>query len=717
MKRAAAKWLNGRSVAIAAAVAAALICLGIVRWMRSPGYGLPFHDTFATSGTSGWTWYAGNWTVVGNMVQNDSDERGAKLIAGSSHWTSYAMEADLQILGGGDAGIVIRASNLEDGVDSYDGYYAGLRTEDNSLTLGRAKHGWYEFPAVPVPGGVIRGKWYHLRLAAQGCILTASATEIGTTNTAQIQTSDDHCLTSGQAGLRSMGAGGSWRNIRIVRLGDKPVINFTASTAGHLAVYPTSQGRAPAAEVATPVPSLADRPAAKSVQSIRSLRLLSISRPAHVVVRGAVVLTGAAHYVQDSSGGVRVEAAHPLPLRVGDEVEIEGDAYPEGLSATIRNASERVLGGQTPIPPLSVTADQAASGDFDSMFVEIEGRLTARATSANHAVLEFTSGPQTYRALADSDVTRSAFDAVDTGSIVRLRGVCMVSPSYTGNAVPFVLIVDSPGSLRVLAGPPWWSTEHLILLALAMLGSGFLGHLLYSRAEEWRSRAVIRERERLAHEMHDTLSQSFAGIGFQLRAVRNLLLRNGGTVDSPALLEKLNIASELVRHSHDEARRSIASLRPEVLEANGLLAALEQSARRTVARGSVTVQATCSGEPRPLPLRVLDALFGIGQEAIANAIHHGHPKCIHICMEYEISSVTLLLEDDGVGFTHQPEGGGYGIAGIRRRANAVHGVLDIVSAPGSGTRISVRVPTSRISLLKRLAYIRRRKGELRAHAS
>jgi signal transduction histidine kinase len=717
MKGLAARWLSGRRMAIAAAVAAALICAGIFEWMHSPGYGLPYKDTFDTSGTSGWTWFSGNWTAVGNMVRNDSDERGAKLIVGSSHWTSYAMEADLQILGGGDAGIVIRASNLEDGVDSYDGYYAGLRTEDNSLTLGRAQHGWYEFPAAPVPGGVIPGKWYHLRLAAQGCVLTASVTEIGTTNNAQIQTIDDHCLTSGKAGLRSMGAGGSWRNIRIVRLGNKPVTNSTRTTSGHLAVYPTSQGSAPPTVVKAPFSSLAGRPAAKSVQSIRSLRLLSISRPAHVVVRGVVVLTGSALYVQDSSGGVLVEAAHPLPLRVGDEVEIEGDVYPDGLSATIRHASERVLGGQTPIPPLSVTADQAASGAFDSMFVEIEGRLTERTTSANHAILEFASGPQTYRALADSDVTGSAFDAVDIGSIVRLRGVCMVSPSYTGNATPFVLIVDSPGSVRVLTGPPWWSTEHLILLALAMLGSGFLGHLLYSRAEAWRLRAVIGERERLAHEMHDSLSQSFAGIGFQLRAVRNLLVRNGSTVDSHTLLEELNITSELVRHSHDEARRSISSLRPEVLEANGLLAALEQSARRTVARGAVTVEATCSGEPRPLPLRVLDALFGVGQEAIANAIHHGHPGSIHITMEYEISSVTLLLEDDGIGFSHQPEGGGYGIAGIRRRADAVHGILNIDSAPGRGTRISVCVPTSRVSLLRRLAYSRRRKRELRAHAS
>jgi signal transduction histidine kinase len=714
------RWLTRRLTRCSLVIAAVFVLLasiGMVIWTRSPTFGLPFQDAFSTQGISGWTPYAGNWTVIGNEVRNNSGERGAKLIVGSAHWRSYAIEADLQMLGGGDAGIIVRASDIEEGVDSYNGYYAGLRTNDHALTLGRAQHGWYEFPAVSMQGGVAPGKWYHLRLAAQGCILSASATEIGTTNTARIEGRDANCLTAGRAGLRSMGSGGLFRSVRIERLPEKPHTGLEKAVAGHLAVYPTSQGSAPLSMHSSPVPNLTPRATAKTMQSIRSLRLLSVSRPVHVVVRGAVVLTGNPLYIQDSSGGVRIEATRLLPLRVGDEVEVEGDVYPQGLSVTIRSATVQVVGGQAPIPPLSVTADQVASGAFDSMFVEIEGRLTNRVNVENHAILEFTSDPQVYRAIADSDVTRSAFDAVKKESIVRLRGVCMVSPAYTANSVPFILVVDSPENVRVLAGPPWWTTEHLISLALAMLVAGSLGHLFYSRAEEWRLRAVIRERERLAHEIHDTLSQSFAGIGFQVRAVRNLLLRSNGAVNHQSLLDELNITSELVRHSHDEARSSITSLRPEALEANGLLSALEQSARRTVGRGSVAVRASCSGEPRQLSLAVLDALFGIGQEAIANAIHHGHPREIYLRMEYEISSVALMLGDDGVGFTYKPDCDGFGLTGIRRRAKSIGATLEIDSAPGRGTRILVRVPTPRMPLLRRLAYSRRRKRELRAHAS
>ena len=239
-----------------------------------------------------------------------------------------------------------------------------------------------------------------------------------------------------------------------------------------------------------------------------------------------------------------------------------------------------------------------------------------------------------------------------------------------------------------------------------MIGIGVLSHLFYSRAEQWRLRAVIGERERLAHEIHDTLSQSFVGISFQLRAIRNRLQRNGSQINTQSLLDELNTTCELVRHSHDEARRSIASLNPEALETNGLVYALEQSARRAVGRGSIVVHSSCLGDARTLPLSVLDAFFRIGQEAIANAIHHGHPKGITIQMECGGSWLALTIQDDGVGFVHRPELSGFGLAGMRRRAEDIGAILAVQSTPGCGCHISVRVPLPRASLLSRLSYSR-----------
>ncbi len=98
-----------------------------------------------------WTAYGGTWEAVDGVMRNNSDERGAKLMSGSAHWKNYSVEADVQLLGQyGDAGLILRARNEEEGVDAYNGYFAGLRDLDDSVILGRADFGWREYRSVPV---------------------------------------------------------------------------------------------------------------------------------------------------------------------------------------------------------------------------------------------------------------------------------------------------------------------------------------------------------------------------------------------------------------------------------------------------------------------------------------------------------------------------------------------------------------------------------------
>ena len=156
----------------------------------------------------------GAWGIHDGGIRNDSDERGAKLMTGSPHWHNYSVEADVKLLGeDGDAGLIIRASNVEDGVDSYSGYYAGLRTRDNRLALGRADHGWKEYQTTVVPGDVRALQWYHLKLLAYGCHIAASATYPLTGTTTAVAMVDKTCLKSGVIGLRSYSSGGEWRNV------------------------------------------------------------------------------------------------------------------------------------------------------------------------------------------------------------------------------------------------------------------------------------------------------------------------------------------------------------------------------------------------------------------------------------------------------------------------------------------------------------------------
>lgn len=676
-------------------VSVLIVAIATMLWLYlwSPRLGLPYSDSFATGRTDGWVAYSGNWRLADGGIKNDSIDPGAKLMSGSSHWDNYSVETDVELFGEGDAGLVIRASDIEAGADSYRGYYAGLRTRDEKLVLGRADHGWTEFPSKKMPRGVAAGKWFHLRVSAYGCKISVVASELGTDNRQSVTVDDAHCFAKGKFGLRSLYAGGAWRNVRAARLKDEEDVRQAAS------LPPSNQELAGAEKMAPDVRHAANSPyeepiEASPVQSIRNLRLLTTTRPVRVSLRGTVILTEPL-YIEDASGGVLVEIKNGAHLRSGEEVQVEGNVSLDGLTATIREATVRSMGGGIATrPPLSVTADQAATGAYQAMFIEVQGTLRAKIKLAGGRVgLEIQDGQQTFYALGNSELVDDSFGQLKTDSLLKLRGLCLVNAEYTQSLVPFALLVINRDDVKVLAGPPWWSAGHLIELALLMLVLGFVAHLLYSQAEEWRLRAVIEERERLAHEIHDTLAQSFAGIGFQLRAIVNRVSKSRD-LNPTALVEELKQACDLVRQSHDEARRTITTLRPDATEAGGLIAALRQTAAQMVGMAHVEIETLVEGELRSTPLQVLDSLFRIGQEAIANAVQHGHPSRLTISAIYTASAIILIIEDNGSGFIPGQQSDGFGLTGIRKRAETIHGTLTIQTAAGNGTKLMVDVPLS-----------------------
>ena len=396
-------------------------------------------------------------------------------------------------------------------------------------------------------------------------------------------------------------------------------------------------------------------------------------------------------FVQDATGGVDVELDKNTPLKLGDQVEVGGMVYPGAFRTSLRKATLYSMGTPDPTPPLSVTADQAATGTFDAMFIEIEGRLTGKELGPRDSLrLELAAGNQQFGATLNSPEASQLSRTLDIASTLRLRGICLVDDASTRNKVPFVLLLRSYGGIEVVTGPPWWTANHLMGFGAGLVALLFLGTVVYGRAEQWRLRAVLHERERLAHEIHDTLAQSFAGIGFQLRAIRKRLARD--TFDPQDLLVQIDQASDLVRHSHDEARRSIAALRLESLPEADLLPALEECARRIVDQSIVTIEAEKHGEAFPLPLRTLDGLIRIGQEAIANAIQHGYPTRLNIMTNYSKNRIELIIQDNGKGFAEDTERDGFGLIGIRRRTERLNGTLEIRSVLDEGTRITVTAP-------------------------
>jgi signal transduction histidine kinase len=666
---------------------------GFLAYQHSSSRGLPYRDSFASGKADEWKALGGTWELVDGSMRNDSDERGAKLVTGSTHWVDYSIEADVMLLGmGGDAGLLLRSSDEEQGVDAYSGYYAGLRTIDDSLVLGRAGHGWVEMiNRLGVKSPAVRpSQWYHLKLLAFGCQLAASVRPLPYGDATTIAVTDEQCIRSGRAGLRSYASGGVWRNVSVhptTRADLAEMLATGRSRQSRMEQGPSMERQSPWELYAT-APGTGSQAVLSSpdVQLISSLRTIASSRPVAATVRGTVVLASPAVFVQDATGGVAVQQRVTQSLKVGDEVEVTGNVRANPFSSVVEKAVVRVLWENTPMPPVSVTASQAATGAFDATFIEVEGRLASKERGLGDSLIfNLDAGPQSFRTVMNRGRGDSLFNTLKPGSMLRLRGVAVADPAYTQDLVPFALLLRSSDDAVVLAGPPWWNARHMLAIAAGTLLLAMIATFFYNRVESWRLRAVLEERERMAYEMHDTLSQSFAGIGFQLKAIREGMPR-----DLPKLQQQLDMASELVRHSHEETRRSIAVLRPDQPGSDGLLTALTECAHRLVEGGAVRIVATCTGDVPRVPLRVADALYHVGQEALANAIRHGQPSRLEIALAYEKDVVQLRILDDGAGFEPFEEHAGFGLRGMRKRAAGIGATLQIRSRSGSGTEIFIR---------------------------
>ncbi len=199
--------------------------------------------------------------------------------------------------------------------------------------------------------------------------------------------------------------------------------------------------------------------------------------------------------------------------------------------------------------------------------------------------------------------------------------------------------------------------------------------------------AVIEERQRIARELHDSVSQALYGIGLGARTARIQL------VEEPAkALESVEYILSLAGAGLAEMRALIFELRPDSLEKEGLVAALSKQAAALETRHKLPVQTAMGSEPQ-IPLATKDALYRISQEALNNIVKHARAGRVELSLEERAAELVLKIADDGVGF--DPGGdfpGHLGLKTMQERVAQVGGCLEINSTPGAGTVIRVCVP-------------------------
>jgi PAS domain S-box-containing protein len=204
---------------------------------------------------------------------------------------------------------------------------------------------------------------------------------------------------------------------------------------------------------------------------------------------------------------------------------------------------------------------------------------------------------------------------------------------------------------------------------------------------EARGKAALEERQRLARELHDSVSQALYGIALGARTARKLVDQN------PSLLaDPLDYVLSLADAGLAEMRALIFELRPESLETEGLVAALEKQAAALRARHEIEVETSMCDEPEA-PLEAKEAVYRIAQEALHNTVKHARANNVRLELVCDPGSLTLEMLDDGVGFDAGGDFPGHlGLRSMRERASRLGGRLTVESSAGGGTRVRALIP-------------------------
>ncbi|SEF12592.1 GAF domain-containing sensor histidine kinase [Streptomyces sp. Ag109_O5-10] len=209
---------------------------------------------------------------------------------------------------------------------------------------------------------------------------------------------------------------------------------------------------------------------------------------------------------------------------------------------------------------------------------------------------------------------------------------------------------------------------------------------LYERSREL---TIAEERSRLAHELHDAVSQKLFSLRLTAQAAAALVDR-----DPSRAKGELQQVAVLAAEAVDELRAAVVELRPAALDEDGLLATLRTQVQVLDRAHTARVTFAAAGF-RALPAAQEEALLRVAQEALHNALRHSGAEHVDVTVNRRGGGAVLRVTDDGSGFDpHLTRRAGrhLGLVSMRDRASGVGGTLTVESAPGKGTTIEMEVP-------------------------
>jgi signal transduction histidine kinase len=209
--------------------------------------------------------------------------------------------------------------------------------------------------------------------------------------------------------------------------------------------------------------------------------------------------------------------------------------------------------------------------------------------------------------------------------------------------------------------------------------------------------AALEERQRMARELHDSVTQLIYSLYLRLETQRRLRGRSAKPVARPDLEQLSAIAHQALK----ELRLILFELRPLELERAGLVEALRQRLEAVERRAGLEAQLEVDApaawlQPVLQQPRVEETLYRIAQEALNNALKHAGALVVVVSLRAEAESLAFQVADNGRGFDPAAvaDRGGQGLASMRERALRVGGRFTLHTAPGAGTRVCVELPVA-----------------------
>ncbi len=204
-----------------------------------------------------------------------------------------------------------------------------------------------------------------------------------------------------------------------------------------------------------------------------------------------------------------------------------------------------------------------------------------------------------------------------------------------------------------------------------------------------------RERQRIAHDMHDGTNQLLIGAMLELKSAHKRMADG----DLERAEESIKAVQDVLRRVEAEIKRVIYHLRPPTLDALGLAPALRRYAEQFYRYSGIPCNVLITGEAVRLPSKVEISVYRLVQEALQNASAHARANAVTVAVEFAPATLHLSIRDDGKGFdlerTNKENGGRLGLLGMQERTEALGGQIKIETAPGQGTVIELEIPVGR----------------------